>query len=101
MRLKSPLLNLPIINAHTHSNIHVHQITKLNGQLHFYGLIAKIKRCPCIVLYGMLLVTRDQKSPKFKNNGHLCVLLMYVHSLLIVQLPSVSCYALCVLIVNV
>ena len=29
LRSKSPLLKLPIINTHAHSNAHVHQITKL------------------------------------------------------------------------
>ena len=38
LRSRSPLLKLPIINAHAHSNAHVHQIAKLKtGNYIFMG----------------------------------------------------------------
>ena len=43
-----PLLKLPIINVHAHSNACVHQIANENSQLHFYWKIAKIKCCTVV-----------------------------------------------------
>ena len=44
LRSKSPLLELPIINAHARSNVRVHQIAKLKtgNYSHSYGKITKI-----------------------------------------------------------
>ena len=53
--IKIAIIKLTIINAHAHSNAHVHQIVKLkttNYKLHLYGKITKIKHRQ----YGTFLV---------------------------------------------